>query len=768
MGFLAGFSHNRARAALGAGAIVAVSIIVPSAVSPKVTANPGPPTPFDSNGFDNSFAIAQSREQGPVIDGSAPAARMAADAAVPALGDPVKGTFGPQVGWPIMPIHAVLLPDGRVMSYGTEPDGSQTAIYRYDVWDPREGTEPNAHVLLPNTTQTDIFCSSQIVLLNGDVAMFGGDNLPTSSNTHNDHVNLFHPASNTIERAAVPNDHMNRLRWYSSATVLPNAEVYIQGGSGGADLPERRNSNGSFTLLSGAPTNTLSSGYPKNWVAPNGLVFGIANNQMYEVNPAGNGTIRMIATASRTNTGGTSTAVMFEPGKILQVGGGSRDASLIDINTITPQLTPVVTPLPQLQYQRQWGNATVMADGRVFVSGGSAVNNAATGVAYTSEIFNPAGAGSWSTGPTATRMRLYHSTSLLLPDASVITMGGGTPGPETNLNAEIYYPPYLFKADGTPAVRPTITTATAVTDPGMPLSIETPDAVSRVSLVKTGSVTHSDDMDQRFLDLPFTQSGGTVTATLPTNVNRTPPGYYMIFVVNAAGVPSEAKFVKINVAGTTPPPTTTTTSTTSTTTSTTTTTMPPTTTSTTTTMPPTTTSTTSTTSTSTTTTTSPPPPPSPTNLTVNGGFENNPLGSGTSGAVAGLPGWANAGGTIDVFRSFPGFNAAEGTSIIELDSTSAKDRIEQAVRTTAGRAYRLTFQHSPRPGVSNPSNKFDVYWNNTKLVTVNRSGSGLSVPSWQTATFTVTGTGGNDVISFRENDNNNLGALLDNVQLVAT
>ena len=414
-----------------------------------------------------------------MIDGSAPAARMAADAAVPALGDPVKGTFGAQVAWPIMPIHAVLLPDGRVMSYGTEPDGSQTAIYRYDVWDPRAGTGPNAHVLLPNTTQTDIFCSSQIVLLNGDVAMFGGDNLPTSSNTHNDHVNLFHPASNTIERAAVPNDHMNRLRWYSSATVLPNAEVYIQGGSGGADLPERRNSNGSFTLLSGAPTNTLSSGYPKNWVAPNGLVFGIANNQMYEVNPAGNGTIRMIATASRTNTGGTSTAVMFEPGKILQVGGGSRDASLIDINTITPQLTPVVTPLPQLQYQRQWGNATVMADGRVFVSGGSAVNNAATGVAYTSEIFNPAGTGSWSTGPTATRMRLYHSTSLLLPDASVITMGGGTPGPETNLNAEIYYPPYLFKADGTPAVRPTITTATAVTDPGMPLSIETPDAAYR-------------------------------------------------------------------------------------------------------------------------------------------------------------------------------------------------------------------------------------------------------------------------------------------------
>ena len=34
-------------------------------------------------------------------------------AATPALGDPVRGTFGPQVAWPIMPIHAVLLPMDR-------------------------------------------------------------------------------------------------------------------------------------------------------------------------------------------------------------------------------------------------------------------------------------------------------------------------------------------------------------------------------------------------------------------------------------------------------------------------------------------------------------------------------------------------------------------------------------------------------------------------------------------------------------------------------
>ena len=470
-------------------------------------------------------------------------------------------------------------------------------IYDYDLWDPRAGTGASAHVVLPNQTATDIFCSSQIVLLNGDVELYGGDNLPADSNTQNRDVNQFHTAHNTLERTG----SMNRLRWYSSATVLPNAEVYIQGGSGGADFPERRTSTGQFQLLTGAPTNNLSSGYPKNFIGPDGLVFGIANKTMYRVNPAGNGSITTFPqhVPDRQRRGDSDLGDVRPRAHPAGRRGQRRRGQPQREHHRHQRGHPAgqVPALPQAQFGRHWGNATVMADGRVFVSGGSAVNNAATGVAYTSEIFNPAGERSWSTGPTATRMRLYHSASLLLPDATVITMGGGTPGPETNLNAEIYYPPYLFDSSGNPATRPTITTATAFADPATSLNIETPDAatVQHVSLVKLGSVTHSVDMDQRFLDLPFTRTGGTLQATLPANVNQTPPGYYMIFVINGAGVPSEAKIVRLDVAGTNPPPPPTTTTTT---------TMPTTTTSTTTTttMPTTTTSTTTTTTTPTTTT----------------------------------------------------------------------------------------------------------------------------------------------------------------------
>ena len=65
--------------------------------------------------------------------------------------------------WPTgrwSPIHAVLIPDGRVLTYGTNRDGAQTGRFNYDVWDPgsRAG---GGHLTLPNSTSTDPFCSAQ-------------------------------------------------------------------------------------------------------------------------------------------------------------------------------------------------------------------------------------------------------------------------------------------------------------------------------------------------------------------------------------------------------------------------------------------------------------------------------------------------------------------------------------------------------------------------------------------------------------------------------
>ena len=169
----------------------------------------------------------------------------------------VKGMWSPVAPWPVIGIHAVLLPGGRVMTYGTDTAGRQTGFFTYDVWDPAVGLGAAAHLTLPNGTGTDIFCGSQLVLpLSGAVLLAGGDNWTGTgtTNTGNNNSNIFDPSTNTLARG----NNMNRARWYSTATTLPNGETYIQGGTGGADRPEVRSTDGSFRLLSNADTSALN------------------------------------------------------------------------------------------------------------------------------------------------------------------------------------------------------------------------------------------------------------------------------------------------------------------------------------------------------------------------------------------------------------------------------------------------------------------------------------------------------------------------------
>jgi hypothetical protein len=120
----------------------------------------------------------------------------------------------------------------------------------------------------------------------------------------------------------------------------------------------------------------------------------------------------------------------------------------------------------------------------------------------------------------------------------------------TNLNAEIYYPPYLFTLAGTPAPRPLISVAPDELQIGQSFTLEVVGAgVSRITLVKTGSVTHSFNMDQRFLELSFSASFGTVSVDAPARSTDAPPGTYLLFVIDSAGVPSHGRIVRIEPAG---------------------------------------------------------------------------------------------------------------------------------------------------------------------------------------------------------------------------
>ena len=111
-----------------------------------------------------------------------------------ASADNVRGAWSPPFSWPLIAAHAVLTPDGRVLTYGTDGNGQQTGFFIYDVWDPVAGTSGGGHLTLPNGTGTDIFCSSQLVLpQSGNVFLSGGDNYVNgaTTNTGNNNTNLF-------------------------------------------------------------------------------------------------------------------------------------------------------------------------------------------------------------------------------------------------------------------------------------------------------------------------------------------------------------------------------------------------------------------------------------------------------------------------------------------------------------------------------------------------------------------------------------------------
>ncbi len=157
-------------------------------------------------------------------------------------------------------MHAALTPDGRVLTYGTwsvingqDNPAQQTGYFKYDIWDPAAGLS-GGHLTLDSARETDLFCSSQIILpQSGSIFIAGGDNWTGNgtNNQGNNNSNVFNPTGNTLTKT----NNMNRARWYSSSTALVNGEIYIQGGNGGADRPEVRDSNGNFRLLSNVNTS---------------------------------------------------------------------------------------------------------------------------------------------------------------------------------------------------------------------------------------------------------------------------------------------------------------------------------------------------------------------------------------------------------------------------------------------------------------------------------------------------------------------------------
>ena len=145
--------------------------------------------------------------------------------------------------------------------------------------------------------------------------------------------------------------------------------------------------------------------------------------------------------------------------------------------------------------------------------------------------------------------RTYHSVALLLPDATVFSGGGGLCDgcSQNHFDAQIFSPPYLFNSDGSLATRPVIDSISATSVLlGGSLTITTNGAMTAFAMLRMGSATHTVDTDQRRIPLNATSSGtNSYTFTVPADPGVALPGYWMLFVINSAGVPSVAKTFQV-------------------------------------------------------------------------------------------------------------------------------------------------------------------------------------------------------------------------------
>lgn len=433
------------------------------------------------------------------------------------------GSWSPVIPAPMILVHTHLLLDGRVLMFGKEGVPQ--------VWDPATG----AFLAVPSPAL--VFCAGHDWLPDGRLLVVGGHIAPSQGLAV---TNIFDPATATWE-AVQP---MAQGRWYPSTTTLPNGEVVAIAGEDATGnpvpIPEVWNGS-SWRQLTGA--SLAMANYPRTFVAPDGRIFVAGSSRQtrwLNVTGAGqwtDGPQRLYGLRSY------GTAVMYEPGKIMYAGGGSGStlptatAEIIDLNQANPQWAWTGS----LATARWNHNATLLPTGEVLVTGGVAGDRVNPALRVnSSEIWNPA-TGSWRTvASSASMLRGYHSSSLLLPDGRVLHGGGGD-GASTpeNLDYEIYSPPYLFKG-----ARPVVTGTTPNTVAyGQQVFIETPDAASitKVTFIRFGSVTHAFDWAQRLVPLTFSQTTGGITVTIPSSRTAATPGPYLLFLVNGNGVPSVAR-----------------------------------------------------------------------------------------------------------------------------------------------------------------------------------------------------------------------------------
>ncbi len=480
--------------------------------------------------------------------------------------DPEEGgQWGAVIDWPHIAVSAANLPDGRILTWsGSEREIWPTTEQTYSAtWDPATGAFEEIFHPTHN-----MFCAHLAMMEDGRVFVNGGRN-----QTNSPWTSIFDYRDS--EWVQVENMSSGG-RWYPTTLALANGDIFTAIGTASQPrYPEVWNVATGWQIKNGVDFNDMvlddyfSSGthgesrwWPLLHVAPNGQIFHSGPTpKMHYIDPTGNGDYAQVGPEFTAWYHKHGTSIMYGEGKILNAGGwiagnnitSTNQAFTVDLNGTAP-LVEMTSPMT---HARKFQNGVMLPNGEVLVIGGNTSGRKFSddGAILAVEIWNPA-TGNWRLGASMATPRNYHSIALLMTDGRVLAAGSGYCSGSVFCNgashkdAEVYTPSYLFDSAGNAATRPAITAAPGRVSSGQSFDVQATPGLSRFTMIKMSSTTHGMNTDVRFVEVTFTEtSAGQYTLQAHSNPNVLTAGYWMLFGLDGADVPSVAHVLQANTTG---------------------------------------------------------------------------------------------------------------------------------------------------------------------------------------------------------------------------
>ncbi|XEC33063.1 discoidin domain-containing protein [Streptomyces fradiae] len=471
----------------------------------------------------------------------------------------VHGTWSRITGFPLVPVATAVLPGDKLLAwsaYAVDRFGGSNGYTQTAILDLKTGKVTQRRI---DNTGHDMFCPGIAMLADGRVLVTGGSNAEKAS--------IYDPATDAWSATT----SMNIARGYQAMTLLSTGEAFVLGGSwsgatgdkaGEVWSPDTR----TWRKLPGVPAAPALTADPAGayradnhmwlYATSGGKVLQLGpSKRMNWITTAGNGSITSAGTRADSEDAMNGNAVAYDIGKLLTLGGSpayEKTPATRRAYTVNVDGGGVRTARTgDMGYARSFGNSVVLPDGKVAVFGGQAYPvpfSDATSV-LTPELWDPA-TGRFTPLATMAIPRNYHSVANLLPDGRIFSGGGGLCGDCATNHADgaVFTPPYLLNPDGTPKPRPAITGGVPPrAAAGSSLTVTTGGPVASFVLMRAAAATHSTDNDQRRVPLTSTATGtGTYTVSIPADRGVVLPGTYMLFALDAQGVPSTARFLTVS------------------------------------------------------------------------------------------------------------------------------------------------------------------------------------------------------------------------------